>query len=169
MPAPGDMQYVLKQNLVSLGNNFTIKDIGGRDTFQVRGALATLGDKLSFQDMEGNELLYIEQKVFSWRGTYEIRREGRLVAEVRRKLGVSLRRRFTVEMSNAEDLEMVGDILAFEYVVARGGRKVATFTRQWLRLSDTYWIRIADDEPDPVLILALAVIVEVVANRRHNY
>jgi uncharacterized protein YxjI len=163
------MQYVLKQDLVSLGNNFTIKDIEGRSAFRVRGALATLGDKLSFEDMEGNELLHIEQKVFSWVGMYEIRREGRLVAEVGRKLGLSLRRRFTVEMSGAEDLEMTGDILAFEYVVTRGGRKVATFTRQWLRLSDTYWIRIADDEPDTLLILTLAVIVEVIANRRHNY
>ncbi|MFL5596222.1 MAG: LURP-one-related/scramblase family protein [Gemmatimonadaceae bacterium] len=163
------MQYVLKQDLVSLGNNFTIKDIEGRDAFRVRGALATLGDKLSFEDMEGNELLYIEQKVFNWVGTYEVRREGRVVAEVRRKLRVFLRRQFTVEMSGAEDLEMVGDILAFEYVVTRGGRKVATFTRQWLRLSDTYWIRIADDEPDTLLILTLAVIVEVIANRRHNY
>jgi uncharacterized protein YxjI len=163
------MQYVLKQDLVSLGNNFTIRDIEGRDAFRVRGALATLGDKLSFEDMEGNELLYIEQKVFNWRGTYEIRREGRLVAEVRRNFGVFPRRRLTVEMSDAEDFEMVGDILAFEYVVTRGGRKVATFTRQWLRLSDTYWIRIEDDEPDPLLILTLGVIVEVIANRRHNY
>jgi uncharacterized protein YxjI len=163
------MQYVLKQDLVSLGNNFTIRDIEGRGAFQVRGALATLGDKLSFEDMEGNELFYIEQRVFNWRGTYEIRREGRLVAEVRRNFGVFLRRRFTVEMSDAEDLELVGDILAFEYVVTRGGRKIATFTRQWLRLSDTYWIRIEDDEPDEALILTLAVIVEVIANRRHNY
>jgi uncharacterized protein YxjI len=163
------MQYVLKQKLVSLGNNFTIRDIEGRDAFQVRGALATLGDKLSLEDMQGNELLYIEQKVFSWIGMYEIRRDGKVVAEVRRNLRAFLRRRFTVEMSGAEDLEMVGDILAFEYVVTRGGRKVATFTRQWLRLSDTYWIRIEDDEPDEALVLALAVIIEVIANRRHNY
>jgi uncharacterized protein YxjI len=163
------VQYVLKQDLVSLGNNFTIRDIEGHAAFQARGALATLGDKLSFEDMGGNELFYIEQKIFNWRGSYEIRREGRLVAEVRRNFGVFLRRRFTVEMSDAEDLEMVGDILAFEYVVTRGGRKIATFTRQWLRLSDTYWIRIEDDEPDAPLILALAVIIEVIANRRHNY
>ena len=31
------------------------------------------------------------------------------------------------------------------------------------------WIRIADNEPDVMLMLALAVIVEVIANRRHNY
>ena len=163
------MEYVLKQKLVSLGNNFTITDLEGRDAFQVTGALATLGDKLSFADADGNELLYIEQKVFSWVGMYQISREGKVMAEVRRDLRSLLRRRFTVEMTGAANLEMVGDVLAFEYVVTRAGKKAATFTRQWLRLSDTYWIRIADDEPDVPLVLALAVIVEVIANRRHNY
>jgi uncharacterized protein YxjI len=163
------MQYVLKQKLVSLGNNFTIVDVEGREAFRVNGALATLGDKLSLEDVEGNELLFIEQKVFSWVGMYEISRDGKVVAELRRDLRSFLRRRFTVEMTGGASIEMVGDILAFEYVVMRRGKKAATFTRQWLRLSDTYWIRIADDEPDVALMLALAVIVEVIANRRHNY
>jgi uncharacterized protein YxjI len=163
------MQYVLKQKLVSLGNNFTITDTEGREAFRVTGALATLGDKLSLADANGNELLYIEQKVFSWVGMYEISRDGKVVAEVRRNMRSFLRRRFTVELTSAENLEMVGDILAFEYAVMRGGKKAATFTRQWLRLSDTYWIQIADAEPDVVLMLALAVIVEVIGNHRHNY
>lgn len=163
------MQYVLKQKLVSLGNNFSIEDVEGREAFQVRGELATLGDKLSLQGPGGNELLYIEQKVFNWVGTYEIWRDGTLVAEVRRVLRSFWRRRFTVEVSGYADLEMMGDILGFEFVVARGGQRVATFTRQWFRLSDTYWIRIEEGEADEVLILALAVIIEVISNRRHNY
>lgn len=162
------MQYVLKQKLVSLGNNFTIEDAEGREAFEVRGELATLGDKLSLQDPSGNELLYIEQKVFNWIGTYEIRRDGKLLAEVRRVFRF-LRRRFTVAMSGPDDLEMVGDILGFEFVVMRGSAKVATFTRQWFRFSDTYWIRIEEGEQDEVLVLALAVVIEVISNRRHNY
>src|SRR5213078_3060094 len=115
------MQYVLKQKLVSLGNNFTIKDVDGRDAFQVKGELASLGDKLSFQDLDGNELVYIEQKVFNWVGTYEI-----------------WRHRFTVDVPGPDDLEAVGDFLNFEYIVNRGDHKIATITRQWFRLTDTY-------------------------------
>ncbi|HZF71792.1 MAG TPA: LURP-one-related family protein, partial [Gemmatimonadaceae bacterium] len=66
------MQYVLKQKLVSLGNNFTIRNVDGDDAFLVKGELASLGDKLSFQDLDGNELLYIEQKVLNWVGTYDL-------------------------------------------------------------------------------------------------
>jgi uncharacterized protein YxjI len=131
--------------------------------------VASLGDKLSLEDTEGNELLYIEQKVFDWVASYEISREGRLLAEVRRNWLSFWKRRFAVTMSGSDDLELIGDFLAFEYVVMRGAKKIATFTKQWLRLSDTYWIRIDDTEPDPVFVLALAVVVEVVTQRRHNY
>ena len=58
---------------------------------------------------------------------------------------------------------------ALEYVVKRGDRKIATITRQWFRLADTYWIRIDDTEKDPIIVLAIAVVIEVVCNRRHNY
>src|SRR5437868_6543554 len=54
------MNYVLKQKLLSLGNNFTIKDVEGHDAYQVKGQVVSIGDKLSFQDLEGNELIYIE-------------------------------------------------------------------------------------------------------------
>ena len=51
----------------------------------------------------------------------------------------------------------------------RGDRKVATITRQWFRLTDTYWVQIDDEEKDHILILAIAVIIEVVCHHRHNY
>jgi uncharacterized protein YxjI len=65
----------MKQKLLSWGDDFTIKDENGTDTFFVDGKALSFGDKLSFQDMSGKELVYIEQK-------YTITRGGRLVATV---------------------------------------------------------------------------------------
>src|SRR5437762_883176 len=158
------MEYTLKQKLVSLGNNFTIKDVEGRDAFQVKGALASLGDKLSFQDLDGNELVYIEQKVFNWVATYEIWRDGKKAADVSRDLFSFRRHRFSVDTPGPDDLEAVGDFLNFEYVVNRGERKIATITRQLFHLSDTYWVQIEDEERDPVLVLAIAVVIEVICH-----
>jgi uncharacterized protein YxjI len=160
------MNYVLKQKLFSLGNNFTIKDVEGHDAYLVKGQVLTIGDKLSFQDLEGNELIYIEQQFFN---CYNLWRDGKRFAEVRRDLFKFLLRRFTVTLSGADDLEAIGDLLNFEYVVKRGDRKIATLTRQWFRLSDTYFIQIDDDEPDAVLVLAVALVIEVVTHRRHNW
>lgn len=161
-----DMNYVLKQRLLSLGNNFTIKDVDGHDAYLVKGQVLTIGDKLSFQDLEGNEVVYIEQQFFN---SYHLWRDGKRFAEVKRDLFVWFRRRFTVTVSGSDDLEAIGDILNFEYVVKRGDRKIATLTRQWFRLSDTYFIQIDDNEPDPVLVLALALVIEVVTQRRHYW
>jgi len=160
------MNYVLKQKLLSIGNNFTIKDVDGHDAYQIKGQVLAIGDKLSFQDLEGNELIYIEQQFFN---SYELWRDGQRFAEVKRDLFRFLRRRFTVTLSAGDDLEAIGDILNFEYVVKRGDRKIATLTRQWFRLSDTYFIQIDDDDPDPVLVLAVALVIEVVTHRRHNW
>jgi uncharacterized protein YxjI len=160
------MQYVLKQKVVSLGNNFTIKDVKGQDAFQVKGEILSVGDRLSVEDLEGNELIYIEQQPFN---AYTLWRDGKRFAGVSRDLFSFRRHRFTVDMPGVDNLEAVGDFLNFEYVVKRDDRRIATLTRQWFRLSDTYFIDIDEKERDPVLVLALAVVIEVVSNRRHNW
>jgi len=161
-----DMNYVLKQKLLSVGNNFTIKNVDGHDAYLVKGEILTIRDKLSFQDLDGNELIYIEQRFFN---SYDLWRDGKRFAEVKRDFFRFLRRRFTITLSDGDDLEAVGDLLNVEYVVTRGDRQIATLTRQWFRLSDTYFIQIDDDEPDPVLVLAIALVIEVVTQRRHNW
>ena len=68
------MRYAMKQKLLSWGDDFCIKDNQGRDVFFVDGKAFSLGDKLSFQDLGGNELASISQKLLSWGPTYEIYR-----------------------------------------------------------------------------------------------
>ena len=40
------------------------------DAFFVDGKALSLGDKLSFQDLAGNELVFIKQKLLNWSPTY---------------------------------------------------------------------------------------------------
>lgn len=53
------MRYVMKQKLLSWGDDFTIQDEDGRDAFFVDGKAFSIGARLSFQDMSGSELLFI--------------------------------------------------------------------------------------------------------------
>jgi len=70
------MRYVMKQKLLSWGDDFYIRDEQGRDVFFVDGKALSFGDKLSFQDLAGHELAFIKQKVFAIGATYEIYRNG---------------------------------------------------------------------------------------------
>lgn len=153
------MRYVLKQKLLSWGDDYTIRDEQGADRYFVDGKALSLGAKLSFQDMAGNELAFIRQRLLKLNPTYEIHRDGALAAVVTRKLLSFLHHRFVVDVPGPNDLEAEGNLLDHEYSFRRGDSVVATVTKQWITLRDTYSIDIADGEDD-VLILASAVVID---------
>src|SRR3954469_21164354 len=71
-----DMRYIMKQKLLSFGDDFYIKDENERDAYFVDGRAFSIGDKLAFKDMNGRELAFIKQKLLAWGPTYEIVRDG---------------------------------------------------------------------------------------------
>src|SRR4051812_29042359 len=151
------MRYVMRQKLWSFGADFTIKDANGNDAFFVDGKALAIRDTLSFQDMAGNELAYIQQRLLAWGPTYEISRGGQVVAVVKQKLWTLVRNRFNVDVNDdgpsADDLEVQGNFWDHEYTFHRGGQAVATVSKRYFSWTDTYGVDIAQGEDD-VLILA---------------
>jgi len=160
------MRYVMRQKLLSLADNFTIKNEQEQDVFLVKGKVFSFGDKLSFQDLAGNELVFIDQRLLNWSPTYELWKGGELLAVVKRELFSFIHHRFTVDVPGPNDLEAEGDFLDHEYTISRGGSVVATVSKRWFSWADTYGIEIADGEDD-VLVLATAVVVDMVCHD-HN-
>ncbi len=157
------MRYVMSQKFFSLADSFTIRDENERDVFLVKGKVFSFGDKLSFQDIDGNELVYIDQRLLNWSPTYELWRGADLLAVVKRELFSFIHHRFTVDVPGPDDLEAEGDFLDHEYTFTRGDGVVATVSKKWFSWTDTYGIDVADGE-DPVLILASAVVVDMVCH-----
>jgi len=157
------MRYVMKQKLFCWGDDFTIKDEQGQDVFFVDGKAFSIGEKLSFQDMAGNELAFIRQKLLAWGPTYEIYRGSELAAVVKKHLFTFLNCKFTVDVPGPDDLEAEGNFLDHEYRFTRGGRIVATVSKQWFSWTDTYGVEVADGEDD-VLILASTVVIDMVCH-----
>lgn len=158
------MKYVMRQKLLSWGDDFTIKDEAGQDAFFVDGKALSFGDKLSFQDMSGKELVFIKQRLLNLSPTYELWRGDQMLAEVKRELFSFIHHRFTVDVPGPDDLEAEGDFLDHEYAFTRGGTTVATVSKRWFAWTDTYGIEI-DDKEDAVLILASAVVVDMACHR----
>jgi uncharacterized protein YxjI len=154
------MRYVMRQKLLSFGDDFTIKDENGRDRFFVDGKVFALGDQASFQDLQGNELLRIEQKLLSLKKTYRILRGDREVARVQKKLFTLFRDAFEIEDEAAGDLDATGDFFDHEYRFTRDGRTVATVSKRFFSWTDTYGVEIADGEDAP-LILACTVVIDM--------
>jgi uncharacterized protein YxjI len=157
------MRFVMRERILSWGDDFTIKDADGRNAYHVDGKVFSFGDKLSLNDMAGNQLARIEQKLLSIGPQYEIIRGGATVAVVKKHLFTLFRARFSVDVPGPDDLEATGNFLDHEYVFERSGREVARASKKWVSLSDTYSVDI-DEREDAVLILASAVVIDLVSH-----
>ena len=161
------MRYVMKQKLFCWGNDFTIKDDAGTDRFFVDGKAFSLGKQLSFQDMQGQELAFIRQKLLAWGPTYEIYRDNGLFAVVKKELFTFFHCRFTVDVPGPDDLEAKGDFTDHEYEFWRQSGLRATVSKQWFTWSDTYGVDIAEGEDD-ILILASTVVIDMACHADHQ-
>ena len=137
----------------------------------VDGRAFSIGNKLSFQDLNGNELAFIRQKLLAWGPTYEIHRGGQLVAVIKQKIWTLVRNHFSVDV-NADgpgpgDLEAQGNFTDHEYTLTRDNQPVATISKKWFAWSDTYGVDIAPGEDD-ILILACTVVVDMATAKQRN-
>lgn len=154
------MRYVMRQKLFSWGDDFIIRDGDGNDLFYVDGKALTIRETLAFQDMQGNELALIQQKLLAWGPTYEIYSRGQLRAVVKKAIMTLFECKFSVDVPGPDDLEARGNFLDHEYTFMRGGQPVATISKAWLSLTDTYGVEVLDGEDD-ILILAATVVIDL--------
>ena len=132
----------------------------GEDAYFVDGKAFTLGNQLSFQDMNGRELAFIKQKLLAWGPTYELWRDGELTAVVKKKLFTLFQCTSAIDVPGPNDLTAEGTITHHEYAFLRGGRPVALVSKQWFSWTDSYGVDIATDE-DPALILGSTVVIDM--------
>ncbi len=162
------MRYVLKQKLLSWGNDFRIRNEAGDEVYFVDGKVFSLRNRLAFEDMQGRELATIQKKLLSWGPTYEIYRDGKLSAVVKKKLFTLLRCKFTVDVPGPDDLEAQGSFLDYEYTFQRGSRVVAQVSKRWFSWTDTYGVEIHPGEDD-VLMLASAVVIDQICHEPKDH
>lgn len=154
------MRYVMRQKLFSFGDDFTIKNAEGDDVYFVDGRAFSIGKKLSFQDMNGNELLFIRQKLLAWGQTYLIYRDEELQATVKKSLFTPFRCKFSIDVPGDRDPEAQGNFLDHEYTFTRDGEVIAEVSKKWFSFSDTYGVEVHSGEDD-VMILASTVVIDM--------
>lgn len=162
------MRFVLKQEFWSLGDDFTIRDEAENDHYLVDGHVFSFGDELTIRDMAGRTVATISQRLLSWGPKYEIHRPGHGMVEVAKEHFTFFHCKFTVDGPGDEDYEASGDFLDHDYEFTRDGGVVGRVTKEWLTLSDRYGIEIAESE-DPVLLLATAVVIDLICHDGKNH
>ena len=156
----GSHRYRMRQKLVSFGNDYWIENAPGQRVFFVDGKAFRLREHLGFKDVQGNELLAIQERVMHIKDIYSIYRKGNVFATVKKVLITPLRQRFEVHVAGAENMEVEGDILNHEYEIHEGRKLMAEVSKKWFHEADTYGVNIIPGAND-ILILAITVIIDM--------
>jgi uncharacterized protein YxjI len=159
--------YLIRERFFALGDDFDITDEDRRPVLHVDGKVLSVRNRLVIEDPEGREVASIHRHLVSLRPTYEIRIGDEPAVQVRKHFFTPFRDRFTIDVPGPDDLEVSGDLLDHEFSISRGGREVASVSKRWLSLHDTYAVRVAEDE-DHLLILASVLAVDLALAREES-
>ena len=160
----GPTRYQLRQRLISIGDDFRITDQDGNLAFLVDGKALRVRSTLLFLTPDGTERYRLQEKVLRVRDSMSIQHpDGSVAARVHNALLTPLRDRWSIDVPGGEDLQATGNILDHEYRIRRGATTVASVSRRWFRVRDTYGVEVAAGEDD-ALLLAVAVVIDMMAH-----
>jgi uncharacterized protein YxjI len=156
--------YLIRERFFDIGDDFDITDDDGRKVIHVDGKALSLRNRLVLRDPGGQEVASVHRHLVALRPTYEITIGGQKAAEVRKNMFTPFREKFTIDIPGPHDLQMSGDLLDHEFTVERDGQQVASVSKRWLSLRDTYGVRVIEGE-DHLLILASVLALELAMKR----
>lgn len=161
------MRYLIRERFFRFGDDATITDADGNAVLEVDGKVLTLRDRLVLRNPAGQEVAEVKRRLIALRPTYEIAIGGREVATVRKHFFTPFRDRFTIDIPGPDDLELSGSLLDHEFTIRRGGQTVATASKRWFSIRDTYAVEVAPGE-DELLILASVLALELAEAREER-
>jgi uncharacterized protein YxjI len=157
--APAGTRYLLREKMLSFGDDFWIENDRGERIFRVDDKVLRVRDTVLVKDANGRELLKIQKRLLRARNTMVIERGDDKVATVRKAMITPLRDRFTVDLEGGGRLEVQGNILDHEYQISRDGIPVANISKRWFRIRDTYGVAVVPGQDD-ALVLAVTVCID---------
>ena len=131
------MELLIRNKWISLGGSSEVKDTNGNDVFVVKGKIFSFTQKKFLNDLDGNTKYIIRNKfwrLFTYRA-FILDPQENVKAELRRKI-FSLHDRYFVT-SDFGNLEIVGNILQFNYRILLDGKEIGHVARK-VSLRDSF-------------------------------
>ncbi len=163
------MRYEMKQKLISIGDDYYIKNDQGERIFKVDGKLLRLRKTLNVEDMDGNVLCKIQSKILPIRETIAIENnQGQTLARIKKAIISPFGDRMVVNIPGGKDYHVKGDILAHSYEISSGMSTIAEVSKKWFTLTDTYGVEVADGQND-ALVLAITIALDLLSHSDEDH
>ena len=159
-------ELAIKNKWISFGESSTVQDMQGHDVLKVKGKVFTFTSKKLIIDMNENLRYMVRRQFF-----YLFRRKARIydkdnnqVALVSRKV-FSFHDRYFVT-SNLGEMEIIGNILQFDYKIILNGKEIGHIARK-ISLRDSFVLTIEDDF-DASLFVAFVIAIDIITDHRDS-
>ncbi|MFJ2579602.1 LURP-one-related/scramblase family protein [Kitasatospora aureofaciens] len=154
-PVPAGVVYDIDEKFFSPTHDFWIKRNGER-VFQVDEKMFSFSGAIALQDVEGNELYRISEKIMTLRDIRYIKRGEQTIATVKKALFSPLVYKFTVTFENGAEIHVTGNITDHQYAITYGQQEIAHISREWSLLSEHYSVKIVPGQDDALLLTIAA-------------
>ncbi|MFC7132752.1 MULTISPECIES: LURP-one-related/scramblase family protein [Salinibaculum] len=155
-------RYRMREKLLAIGEDFVIETAGGQPAFKVDGKALRVRNTIQIRDRQGGLRYRVQERVLRLKETMVIQgADGRTAATIKKALVTPLRDRFDVKVAGGPPLHVQGNILDHEYTITRNGKPVATVSKRWFRVRDTYGVEVMAGEDD-ALVLAIAAAIDTI-------
>jgi uncharacterized protein YxjI len=156
------MKYLLKQKLISFGDDFDVLDEQGRKAFYFDSKTGGFTAKIIVLSDKGEQLAVIKKKMFSFRPTYIVKKDGKELARIFKK-AFSFRKSFIVDIPGPNDITVNGKFVEHGYLFYQDGRQIAEVSKKWFTGKDTYGVDI-ENPNNTLLILCASVIIDILCH-----
>jgi len=155
---PRGQRFMMKEKLISIGDDYWIEDDTGQRAYKVNGKALRLRDTFVLEDTQGREVATIKERKLSIRDAITIELGDRKATV--KKAMIGFRERYNVEVDGGPDLKVHGNIVDHEYEIEiDDGPKIGEVSKKWFRLRDTYGVDVLDPA-HTTMVLAVAVAVD---------
>lgn len=159
-------ELAIKNKWISIGGSSVVQDLDGNDVLKVKGKVFTFTSKKIITDLSDNVKYVIRRQFFRL-----FRRKARIydasnnqIALVSRKV-LSFNDHYYVESSLGQ-IEIIGNIFQFNYKIIVNGKEVGHIARK-ISLRDSFVLTIEDDF-DANLFVAFVIAIDIITDKRDD-
>ena len=152
--------FLIRKQLISLGDDFWVEDESGDRVFHVDGKVARLRDTYVIETPEGDELVKVVERKLSLHKSLVVQRQGEELATISKALLNPLRDSFRVELAGGGVLQVQGDLFDHEFAITwENGTPMAQVSKRFFTVRDSYGLSV-EPQQDVVLALAIAICID---------
>jgi uncharacterized protein YxjI len=161
------MRYQIQERIFRLGEDNDILNDAGQPVLQVDGKVLSIHGLMVVNDMAGNEVAQVSRKLVSLLATYDISLAGGVTAEVHQRFSGPLHPKWNISVAGGAELEMTGNFGGHDFTFTEDGQTIATVSKAWISLADSYGVDIVDGQND-LLILCSVLALEAEQDRSQH-